>query len=149
MKRKIFVPVFAALLFAAPSPRHQAVSTELHRQLANFLLGVCYVVPAGLIYKNHKTQKTAVIGALVGSLAMALGSLPVNYFITYPVYYNFMPEEVIIQMYRKFIPSVDNIFICLLIFNVPFTFVKAILSSAIVFPLYKPLSPILKGKNIS
>ena len=116
-------------------------------ELSNFLLGVCYVVPAGFIYKNHKTLKNAVIGALIGSVAMAAGSLFTNYFITYPVYYNFMPKEAVLGMYREILPSVNSIFMCLLIFNVPFTLVKALLSSAVVFPLYKPLSPILKGKN--
>lgn len=118
-------------------------------ELANFMLGVCYVVPAGLIYKRSKTLRNAVIGALVGSVAMAAGSLLTNYFITYPVYYNFLPQEAVLGMYREILPTVPNIFMCLLIFNVPFTFVKALLCSAVVFPLYKPLSPVLKGKNIA
>ncbi|MBQ1451526.1 MAG: ECF transporter S component, partial [Clostridia bacterium] len=28
-------------------------------ELSNFLLGCCFVVPAGLIYKKNKTKKTA------------------------------------------------------------------------------------------
>ena len=118
-------------------------------ELANFLLGVCYVVPAGLIYNLKKCRKNAIIGTLTGALCMAAGSIPVNYFITYPVYYNFLPQEAILGMYREILPSVDNILTCLIIFNVPFTLVKALLSSAIVFPLYKPLSPILKGNTIN
>ena len=33
-------------------------------ELSNFILGVCFVLPAGLIYKRKKTQKSAMIGAL-------------------------------------------------------------------------------------
>ena len=35
----------------------------------------------------------------------------------------------------------------LLVFNVPFTFVKGILDVAITFAVYKKISPILKGNN--
>ncbi|MCI5739335.1 MAG: ECF transporter S component, partial [Ruminococcus sp.] len=35
----------------------------------------------------------------------------------------------------------------LLIFNVPFTFIKGMLCALVTFIVYKPLSPILKGKH--
>lgn len=116
-------------------------------ELANFLLGALFVIPAGLVYKLKKSRKSALIGAIVGAVVMALGSLVTNNFIVYPVYYNFMPKEAIIAAYQAILPSVKTIPQCLLIFNVPFTFVKAMLSVIIVFPTYKYLSPILKGKN--
>ena len=78
---------------------------------------------------------------------MALGSLITNNFIVYPVYYNFMPKEAILAAYQAILPSVKSIPQCLLVFNVPFTFVKAMISVIIVFPTYKYLSPLLKGKN--
>lgn len=116
-------------------------------ELANFLLGALFVIPAGLVYKLKKSRKSALIGAIVGAVIMALGSLVTNNFIVYPVYYNFMPKEAIISAYQAILPSVKTIPQCLLIFNVPFTFVKAMISVIIVFPTYKYLSPILKGKN--
>ena len=39
-------------------------------ELSNFILGVCFVLPAGLIYKRKKTQKSAMIGALAGAVLM-------------------------------------------------------------------------------
>ena len=116
-------------------------------ELANFLLGALFVIPAGLVYKLKKSRKSALIGAIVGAVVMALGSLVTNNFIVYPVYYNFMPKEAILAAYQAILPSVKTIPQCLLIFNVPFTFVKAMISVIIVFPTYKYLSPILKGKN--
>ena len=59
-------------------------------ELSNFILGVCFVLPAGLIYKKKKTQKNALIGAFAGAVLMAVVSVFSNYFIVYPVYTNFM-----------------------------------------------------------
>ena len=116
-------------------------------ELCNFILGATFVLPAGLIYKYKKNKKMAVIGALVGALVMALASLPINYFITYPMYTKFLPLDVIIGMYQAIMPGVDGLFNCLLIFNVPFTFVKGLLSVIITLLVYKRLSPIIKGTN--
>ena len=112
-------------------------------ELCNFLLGVCLVVPAGLIYKYKKTRGGALMGALIGAVVMAAGSVPVNYFISYPMYTLFMPLDTIIGMYQSLIPSVDGLVACLVIFNAPFTLLKALLDTALAFLVYKPLSPLL------
>ncbi len=116
-------------------------------ELCNFLLGVCFVLPAGLIYKKHKNFKGAIIGAIIGTTCMALLSLPLNYFLTYPIYMNFMPEDVILEMYRAIYPGTKSLLHALSIFNMPFTFVKGLFSVIITFLIYKPISPILKGSR--
>ena len=116
-------------------------------ELSNFLLGVAFVLPAGLLYKQKKGKKSAVNGALLGAVFMGLVSIPVNYFLTYPIYYNFMPQEVILEAYRAIIPSMKNILQCLICFNMPFTIVKGLCSVGITVLTYKHLSPILKGTH--
>lgn len=122
-------------------------------ELCNFLLGVMFVVPASLIYKKMKSRKGALIGVIVGALAMAILSLPLNYYLTYPIYSKFMPLDTIISMYQdiatKIAPNskIDGLFSCLLIFNVPFTFVKGLIDAVICFLIYKPLSPLLHGRK--
>ena len=54
-------------------------------ELSNFVLGVAFVLPAGLIYKHKKNKKSAITGALIGALCMALFSFPSNYFVVYPI----------------------------------------------------------------
>ena len=112
-------------------------------ELCNFLLGVAFVVPAGLFYQKLKNRKGALIGSLVGAVIMAVISVPLNYFLTYPIYTLFMPMEGIISAYQLILPFVDNLLECLLIFNMPFTFIKGMLDVLLAFLIYKPLSPLL------
>lgn len=114
-------------------------------ELSNFILGACFVVPAGLVYQKWRNKKSAAAGAVAGAVLMGIISIFSNYFIVYPVYYNFMPKETILTAYQMIFPGVKNMLQCLIVFNAPFTFVKGILSVAITMLVYKPLSPFLKG----
>ena len=117
-------------------------------ELCNFLLGAAFVATAGLIYRRSKSRKTAVIGCLVGAAVMAVVSVPVNYFISYPVYAKiFGGIDAIRAAYQAINPNVDGLLQCLVVFNLPFTFVKGLLDSVLCFLIYKPLSPILHGRR--
>jgi len=101
------------------------------------------VIPAGLLYRRMKSRKGALIGVLIGSVIMALFSIPLNYYVTYPIYSNFMPIDVILGMYQAIRPSVNSLLECLIVFNAPFTLVKGLIDAALCFLIYKSLSPIL------
>ncbi len=127
---------------------HLAVSQSGYvGELSNFMLGAVFALVAGLIYKRKKTMKMALVGGVLGAICMAAVSFPSNLFIVYPFYYNFMPEEIVLQAYQAIIPSMKSIEQSLLIFNVPFTFIKGLLCVIISMFIYKPLSPVLKGKQ--
>ena len=68
-----------------------------------------------------------------------------NYYVMYPFYSTFMPIEQIIGMYQAINPSVDGLWQCLLVFNLPYTFIKGLLVSAVTFLIYKHISPLIKG----
>ena len=141
-------PVYGILIALIKNLLHLLrTSTGGVGELSNFLLSAMFVLPAGIIYKRHKTKKGAIIGAVVGALCMAVFSVVTNYFIVYPVYTAFMPMETIIKMYQAILPSIKDgdLLACLMIFNMPFTFVKAMLSVLITLVIYKPLSPIIHG----
>jgi len=112
-------------------------------ELANFLMGVFFVLPAGFIYKKKKTRGGALLAAVIGAVSMAAFSVPINYFISYPFYTSLMPLDVIIGMYQELIPSMDGLLACLLVFNMPFTLLKGLLDVLLAFLIYKPLSPLL------
>ena len=126
-----------------------STSTAAVGELFNFVMGSLFVGVAGLIYKRNKTRKGAIVGALLGALVMAVVSVPYNYFIVYPAYvvmYH-LPLDAIIGMYQAINPNVNGLLACLLVFNLPFTFVKGALDAALCFLVYKPLSPILHGRK--
>ena len=114
-------------------------------ELSNFLLGCMLVIPAGILYRIKANRKMALIGAMIGSATMAIVSLPINYYITYPVYSKFLPIDKIVAMYQAIFPGVDGLFECLLIFNVPYTFLKGLLNTLLTFLIYKRISRLIKG----
>lgn len=137
-------PVWGVVVCLVKNLIHVAISTTGGvGELCNFLLGVFFVLPAGIFYHRKKSRKNALIGALVGAVCMALLSIPLNYYITYPMYTKFMPLEAIISAYQAIRPSVNGLLECLIVFNAPFTFLKGVLVSAVCFGVYKPLSPLL------
>lgn len=116
-------------------------------ELANFIIGSAMVLPAGWIYLRHRTRSGASVGAVVGTLVAGIISVPVNYFITYPFYTNFMSMSAILAAYQAFIPAADTLLKALLFVNLPFTVLKGVINLLITFLIYKPLSPLLKGRK--
>ncbi len=117
-------------------------------ELSNFILGAVFVGFAGLIYRHRKTRGWALIGAATGAIIMSVVSVFTNYYITYPFYANLIaPMEAIIGAYKALLPTVDNLWKALLIFNLPFNFAKGMIDTAVCFLVYKKLSPLLKVKK--
>lgn len=141
-------PVCGILICLVKNVLHLAFSNSMFvGELSNFILGAVFVAVAGVIYKKKKTKTGAFVGGIIGALVMGAFSLVSNYYLVYPVYYQVMPQEVILNMYQAILPSMKTIFQSLVCFNLPFTIVKGLIAAAICMLIYKPLSPILKGKQ--
>ena len=141
-------PLYGVLIALVKNLLHLLrTSTGGVGELSNFFLSAAFVAPAGLIYQMKKSRKRAVVGALAGAAMSAVISVITNFFIVYPVYTAFMPMETIIKMYQVILPSIKDgdLLSCLLIFNMPFTFLKCMLSVGISMLIYKPLSPLIHG----
>ena len=79
---------------------------------------------------------------------MAVASVPINYFLSYPVYAAmFGGIDLILEAYQAINPNVDGLLGCLIVFNLPFTLFKGIIDAVLCFLIYKPLSPILHGRR--
>jgi riboflavin transporter FmnP len=141
-------PVYGVAVCLVKNLIHLTITTTGGAgEICNFLLGTCFVFPAGVIYQHMKSRRGALLGALVGAVTMSVLSVPLNYYISYPVYTNFMPIEAILNLYRQLRPSVNGLLECLITFNAPFTLVKGLLTTVLCFLVYKPLSPILHGRQ--
>lgn len=140
-------PVAGVVIELVKNLIHLAVSKSGYvGELSNFILGAVFCLVAGLIYKHKKTKKSAVVGGIIGALCMAIISYPSNLFVVYPFYYSFMPKEAVLDVYQKVL-NVNSIEMALLVYNVPFTFIKGLISVALSALIYKPLSPFLHGRK--
>ena len=115
-------------------------------ELANFIMGSSFVAAAGLIYKFHKTKKTAIIACLIASVVMGIVAAIVNYFILLPVFEAFMPLDQLIASFGKFIPFIKTKLDVVLFNAFPFNLLKGIGISIVTMLLYKRLTPVLKGR---
>ncbi len=116
-------------------------------ELANFIMGSSFVAAAGLIYKFHKTKKTAMIACLIASVVMGIVAAIVNYFILLPVFEAFMPLDQLIASFGEFIPFIKTKLDVVLFNAFPFNLLKGIGISIVTMLLYKRLTPILKGRQ--
>lgn len=117
-------------------------------ELSNFILGSIFVVTAGVVYNYKKTKTGAMIGAFIGAVLMAVFSVFTNYYIVYPAYTLMMPMEAIVGAYQALNSHVEDLWDALIWFNLPFTFVKGMLSVIITLLVYKRLSPLIKGTRV-
>lgn len=124
-----------------------ASSTGGIGELANFIMGSSFVVAAGLIYKHHKTKKTAILACLIASVIMGVVATVVNYFILLPVFEAFMPLDQLIASFSKFMPFIKTKLDVVLFNAFPFNLLKGIGISIVTMLLYKRLTPILKGRQ--
>ena len=91
----------------------------------------------------------ALAAAVLSAVIMGLISVPVNYWIIYPLYYNVLgfPQAAVLDMYQAILPATKSILQALFIFNLPFTVAKGLLCAALCAGIYKPLSPLLHGRK--
>lgn len=116
-------------------------------ELANFLMGSSLAFVAGLIYQHNRTKRTALLGCIIGSISMAAMAGIMNYFVLLPVYENFMPLEQVIASFAAFIPFIQTKLDVVLWNAVPFNLLKGLMISLVTMLIYKPLTPILKGRH--
>jgi riboflavin transporter FmnP len=112
-------------------------------EIANFLIGCSFVVPAAIFYKRKKKLSGAIIGLTIGTILMTIVGALLNLYILLPVYATVMPVEAIINAGNAVNPNIINFETLVLWATTPFNLVKGVVSSAITLLLYKKLSPIL------
>lgn len=115
-------------------------------ELANFLMGSALAFSAGRIYQKHKTKKVALLGCIVGSIAMAVAAGILNYSVLLPLYENFMPLDQVIASFAAFISFIQTKLDVVLWNVIPFNLLKGLMISLVTMLIYKPLTPILKGR---
>ena len=117
-------------------------------EIANFLVGCAYIIPAGLIYQHKKSKKSAWIGMAVGSVVMVVAGCFMNGLVLLPWYAeNFFGSaggmDVILQAGAAIHPSIGTVTGFVLLCVAPFNIFKCILVSLITAFLYKRVSVVI------
>ncbi len=123
-------------------------------ELANFLIGIAFVVPASMVYKINKTRKNAIIGLGVGVLSMAIIAALLNWLVLLPAYAYYLSTPEVTYTINDFVylgslvnPLVTNLPTFLAFAVVPFNLVKGIITSVVVILIYKRISMLIKAKD--
>ena len=111
--------------------------------LANFLVGISFVVPAAIIYMKNKTIKTAVMGLIVGILSSVVFASIFNYFFLIPWYAKSFTMDGIIGWSQEANGNINDLKSLIIYGIAPFNLLKYTIVSLITFLLYKRLSSIL------
>ena len=121
-------------------------STAFVGELANFIIGCSYLLPASAVYLLHKTRKNAVIAVITGTLCMTVFGTAFNAVYLLPKFAQMfgMPMEAIIAMGTKVNPSIRSVTGLVVMAVAPLNLLKGGLISLITMLIYKKISPILK-----
>ena len=136
-----FIKVVLNALIQGPTPGFVG-------EIANFVIGAAFIIPATVIYRFNKSRKSALISCLAGTLCITLAGAFLNAFFLLPAYAiafgcgvdSFIAAGTAIN------PAVDNLFTFCAICVAPFNLLKGAVDSVITFAVYKQLSPILKSE---
>lgn len=114
-------------------------------ELSNFITGSLFVGFSGLVYLKLHTRKGAAISMAIGTIALAVIAVPINAFITLPLYASVMgfSTEAIIGMSTAVNPLVKSKWTLLFFAFVPFNLFKGIVVSLFTFFIYKPVSKLI------
>ncbi|MCR5684111.1 MAG: ECF transporter S component [Lachnospiraceae bacterium] len=121
-------------------------NTAFVGEIANFVMGCAFVVPAGIIYYCRKNKKTALIGLIIATVfSVTAGSL-LNAFVLLPAYAQAfgMPVQAFIDMGAALNSGIKSMTSFILLAVVPFNFIKYGLVSLMTMLIYKPISKVIK-----
>ncbi len=137
--------VLTELLKIALNLIMNGTDTAFVGEIANFLIGISFVLPASIIYKHKKSLSGAIIGMIVGTVSLAIIGALINYYVMIPAYSHFfkLPLDAIIGMGTKINPNINSLFTLILFATVPFNLLKGFVCSLATALIYKRVSPIL------
>ncbi len=126
----------------------KGTSTAFVGDLANFVIGCSFILPASVIYIFRKNKKTAVIACITGTLIMTVFGTAFNAIYLLPAFSKLygMPLESLLALGTAVNPLakegsiVSFVAACV----APLNLIKGASVSLVTLLIYKPLSPIIK-----
>ena len=116
--------------------------------LADMLIGLSFIIPAGLIYRKKHSKKGAVIALGVSLVSSAVISCALNYWLLIPVYASLFGLDGVLAAAQEACSFVTDVKGIIVFGTLPFNLTKWIIISLLTLFTYKPLSgSLLKKPN--
>ena len=127
----------------------KGTSTAFVGDLANFVVGCSFVLPATFWYHFHKSKHSAIIGLIVGSLCMSIFGSAFNAIYLLPKFAQLygIPLDAIIGMGAKINASIQDVTTFVMICVAPLNLLKSSVVSVLTLLLYKRVARPLFGKT--
>ncbi len=128
----------------------KGTGTAFVGDLANFVIGCSFILPASIIYMFKKTKTNAIIASIVGTLIMSVFGTAFNAVYLLPAFAALygMPLDTIVSMGTAVNGSITSVTTLVLFAVAPLNLLKGGSVSLITVVVYKKLSPILKEGSI-
>ena len=125
----------------------KSTSTAFVGDLANFVVGCSFVLPATFWYHFHKSKHSAIIGLILGTVSMAVLGSAFNAVYLLPKFAQLykLPLDSIIAMGAQVNASVTNVTTFVMICVAPLNVVKGVMVSIPTMLLYKRVAKPLFG----
>ncbi|SFE80379.1 ECF transporter S component [Peptostreptococcus sp. D1] len=116
-------------------------------EIANIIVGSSFVIGVSLIYNRKRNIKALILSLVGATLLMVVVGSVVNYFFLLPFYGQLMGIDAIIGIGKAVNPRVNNLLDFVLWFIGPFNFVKGVMLSILILPLYKKMEALIRPAN--
>ena len=125
----------------------RGTSTAFVGELANFVVGCAFAVPAAIVYHMNKSKKTAKMSLAAGTLCMAVFGSAFNAIYLIPAFATLygIPLDVIVGMGTAINPAITSVWTLALFSVAPLNLLKGVLISVPTMLLYKRISKILQN----
>ncbi len=125
----------------------KSTSTAFVGDMANFVVGCSFVLPATIWYHAHKSKHSAVIGLVLGTISMTVFGTAFNAVYLLPKFAELygMPLDTIIAMGAAINGSIHNVTTFVVLCVAPLNLVKGTVVSVLTMLLYKRVARPLFG----
>ena len=129
----------------------QGTTSGFVGEIANFVVGAAFILPATIIYRFKKTRNVALLSCIAGTVCISIVGALLNAFFLLPAYAIMFGSgiDAFIEMGAAINSAITNVTTFCLFAVAPFNLVKGLADSAITFLVYKKLSPILKAEQMA
>ncbi|VBB05019.1 ecf transporter substrate-specific component [Lucifera butyrica] len=120
--------------------------TMMIGEVANFLVGAAFVLPAAYVYRHRLCRSGAVLGLVAGTVSMMLAAAVLDYYALIPLYQTVLhfPPDRMVALGTAANPRIVDLKSFIVMAIVPFNILKGVVLSLFVLMLYNKVLPALR-----